>query len=244
MAGLALKQHRWAPGPDALINWSHPLAHGLSDFYVWDGATFVCLVKGDRMTRQSGLASSTTALGRSGSSSGSANSGAYRQMTSSTIGTYPTTFTWVGQSLGAPAGNGVALMAITAQSPTLSADVVPYLWGLDRAATTGEVRMFDPSGASYTGFTTGTALTTGALSVVVGVTDNNDQRLYQNGVRTVSATAARSDPTITDPYLCISTYLDFRTPAERSTVAMLHRRALTAGEAAALYADPFCMLRT
>lgn len=241
MAGIALKRRRWAPGPDTAINWSHPLAHGLSDFYVFDGSTYVCLVKGDRMIREAGLGASTYALGRAGSST-AVNAGAYRQLVPSTsIGTYPASFTWVGQSLGT-SSNGTTLFAINAQPPTNVTDNDPFLWGIDRGST--QPRLFHPNGNTWNGnFLSGTAMTTGNLTVVVGVTNTGDQRLYQNGILTASNTLTLSNPVIADPYLGISTYMATRNGNERSAVGMIHRRSLTAGDAAALYADPFCMLK-
>lgn len=237
MAGVALKRR----GVGARVNWSHPLAQGLRCFYVFDGSTFVCLVTGNRMTRQTSLTRGGTVYGEAGKST-AVSSGAFVLLSDieMTVPAYPISFTWAGV-FRAGYTNGAGLWSITQGTPDDAASTTPFLMGIDRD-TASSVRFYAPNGATFVTALIGTDISAGAPTVITGVATASGKILYQNGIRIANNGTALANPVLTTPHFAVQAFQTDRAPASECSAVMLHTRALAQTEVADLYEDPFAML--
>ena len=230
---------RWAPGPSAVIDWSHPLAQGLRHCIRPIGAKVVDLVTGRDLTVDTAATTGVTQFGRALRSSGAAT-GAYLPLTSAPP--YPLSFTWVGDADCTAATSGAGLLAFAyGTSGGWSTSPVPYIYGLDYGG--GSLTGPPVSGSAFVGglFTTTSRMTGVASATMV----TGSARLYVNGLLVASTTPSLTDPTSTNFVgLGFNRYSEAtRSQSATGSLGLVHSRVLSANEVAALAADPFQIFR-
>lgn len=242
MAAPAIgRRARWAPGPSAKIDWSHPLAQGLKACLLPVPGGVVDLVTGTFVQGSPNASHVATEAGLALQST-SANSGVrFRQ---SELGPVGQSFTWVGRRSGAGT-NGAGLLCCSIYNGA-DGEGAPYLWGLD--VNGSNVNFVRSNGGSFPGYSSAIAASspTSGVNVITATLGGDASRGYLNGALTVTD-AASTAPALgaggVSMSLTIGQYTNVsRTANAISNLGLWHWRPLSLAEHQMIYADPFCML--
>lgn len=230
---------RWAPGVNPTIDWSHPLAHGLRYCLFANGARVVDLVSGRVLTNQANAATGSAPSG-SGLASSGLTSGAYLPIT--TAPTYPLSFTHVGLLRSGVTGTGILCFAYGASNGWVTENN-PFLFGLAAPSAAGNAELYRVDNVTLLAAMTASITT---CNTVTGVIASGSQQLYTDGVQRATASASLANPTSTLlSGLGFNAYTNSTTASSAATgkLGLVHGRALSAAEVAALHADPFQIFR-
>jgi hypothetical protein len=227
MPGVAFARKRWAPGPNARVDWSHPLGAGLG--FAWSAAAgAVDLVSGAPPTVNASL--------------GTKGSG----VMGATVNHGPTGYL---QFKCAPWDDPISCLVVlrtTTASPGSYAGVIGD-------STPGTRIRFGSNGANvplgtigsiadYT-FSSLPTIGIGNYVVIYQLTST----AFECHLPGASQTLAASGMTANGGDVLVGTWANPAPPAESCnaplTLVALWRRALSAADRSALFADPFCMLR-
>ncbi len=234
---------RWAPPASAVLDRTHPLAHGLIHCIRPIGPKVVDLITGRDLTVDSTAASGASRLGRALRSAGAAT-GAYLPLTSAP--TYPLSMTWVGDvdlSSASSGGSGI-FMYSWGTSSGWSTDTSPFALGIDYGGS-GALGVNRVNGSTYVGGLSGGS--PGFISGAITFTNENvSQFLYVNGSVVGSGSNVTSNPTSTNfSGLGFQRHSNTsgRVQAASGVLGLVHNRILSAADVASLHADPFQIFR-
>jgi hypothetical protein len=232
---------RWAPGPSAKINWSHPLSQGLIGC-ILPGQSYRDLVYGVQGTAAGTTNFAASPFGQSARATTGATdtnhldwNGPTADVVGATAGTFTLVVTF--ENLGT-AGNNNSLLA--------SRWGVGNQWLIYTSQIGGPGTVRCGVGSTGLNLLTGPTIVAGETAVVTMVRDGINLALWKNGV--LGASNASGDTggfvsTSTSTLRMFNKTDDSGTSGTNVITALIvQKRALSANEIVSLHADPFQML--
>lgn len=248
-AARGFRRRRWAPGPNAKIDWQHPYAHRLQGLWLPQALNgFRSLVNSADQLSSGGSSTITAGVTPWGYGTGetSGSTGARGWVnTSPSLALQPAsgvTILWVGSLRSAVAANRrlFGMEANSTNSPPYNA------FGIYRASTTTLGYAIDPGG-SFTSVASGSIINAVEQFGFAALTyDGATLRGYWQGAL-VASTSASGSLSYSSPILVCGTNEAVGSSASADalmSMGAIWDRALSSSEIATLYSDPFQMLRT
>ena len=231
---------RFSPGPDAEVDWSHPLAQGLLALHIPLVDQAIDLVGNANMTRSGSPSRGSGAFGEGQYGGGALAGSEYTLPTDSRLRiNAPYSIMWAGHHVSTPTA-AVPLYGVVHNRT----DASPYL--CYALSVQPQLTLYQNRGGGLAQTVAASSATLGA-HVYVGTNDlSGNVYVYDNGALAASNTIGGGSSISYGSTSLISFGVQPATSRQTnstSNIGAVWNRMLSANEVAQLAADPFCMLR-